>query len=434
MQSLSLQIIFSLSQLKSLLKKKAIIIVTHKRVQAKGGIESMIRLFIDKFSSWNIPVSLVYRELFTIVGVLIGNKQKNRESKIKYCKAVGSATNMKVMPAHELIFLLHNLLFSIVATLKILAMIKDYRRKGYSVIIHAMDTIYGGMAAFFASKLTGSPFVTHTHGVRAYFMQVTSKSNVVKTIDFLIERIVVKNCFLLISVNQEAAKFWNTYGVPKDNIRIIPVPIETKLFAPSENARATVRGELGINANSIIYSYIGRLSPEKNLMTLMEAFRKANVNAKLLIVGDGPLMPTLKRYVRSRNMSSKVIFTGFRDDIHNVINAVDILVLPSLVEGLPTVILEAYSNGKPVIASDIPSIREVVQNRGDGILFHPYSVDQLKNAIIELYENSSLRVKLAANARKKAELYDANTILSKLLDVYKEVHNKSKISRNLVWY
>jgi glycosyltransferase involved in cell wall biosynthesis len=412
-----------------LLKKTAIIIVSHKRVlQEKGGIESMIGLLIHKFSSWNIPVSLVYRELFTIVGVLKENKQKNKVSaqgsEIKYRKTVSTATNMKVMYALELIFLLHNLLFSLIATLKILALIKDYRRKGYWVIIHAMDTIYGGMAAFFASKLTDAPFVTHTHGVRAYFMHVTSKSNVVKAIDFLIEKITVKNCCLLISVNQEAAEFWNAYGIPKDKIRIIPVPVETKLIAPSENTRVLVRSELGIDTDSIVYGYVGRLSPEKNLLTLIEAFYRANVNAKLIIVGDGPLMSTLKRYVYSKEINSKVVFTGFRNDIHNIINAVDILILPSLIEGLPTVILEAYSNGKPVIASDITPNREVVQNGSEGILFHPYSVDQLKNAIVELYENSPLRVKLAANARKKAKLYDADTVLSKLLDVYEEVRKQ----------
>jgi glycosyltransferase involved in cell wall biosynthesis len=135
-------------------------------------------------------------------------------------------------------------------------------------------------------------------------------------------------------------------------------------------------------------------------------------------------MSALKRYLCSKEINSKVVFTGFRNDIHNIINAVDILILPSLIEGLPTVILEAYSNGKPVIASDITPNREVVQNGSEGILFHPYSVDQLKNAIVELYENYPLRVKLAANARKKAKLYDADTVLSKLLDVYEEVRKQ----------
>jgi glycosyltransferase involved in cell wall biosynthesis len=252
-------------------------------------------------------------------------------------------------------------------------------------------------------------------------MYTTSKNGIVKITDFLVERVVTRFCSTLISVNQQAHDFWVTQGVPDEKIQVIPVPVNTRLFAPSEDLRTKMRCIFQINPRSLVFAYIGRLSSEKISCSLLEAFHLANVDSKLLIVGDGPLMSALRSYVRSKNIEEKVIFTGFRNDVSHIINAVDVLVLPSFVEGTSTVILEAFSNGKAVVASDIPANREIIMNEKDGILFDPNNVKQLKDIIIRLSEDPILRKRLATNGRKKASNYDVEKVLKEILDAYRRI-------------
>ena len=115
-------------------------------------------------------------------------------------------------------------------------------------------------------------------------------------------------------------------------------------------------------------------------------------------------------------------------DIHRIINAIDVFVLPSLIEGTPMVILEAYSNGKPVIASNIAPIREVVRN--EGILFDLYDINQLKNALTELYQNNILRMKMAENAKRKAKQYDVHTALEKMIKLYSDILKNSTVEKD----
>jgi len=398
----------------ALYQKIAVILVSHKRLQIIGGIERMIELLFSKLVTSGIPTSVVYRELFN-VGVIQGDK-KCELQEVRGKVFLNKTPFARTFKPPEFLGLMAEFSFSFLAALKIISLVKKYRMRRYVVIVHAMDTVFGGLAAFLASKLVGTPYITHTHGIRTYFTYTVTKSVLVRQIDFLVEKIVIHHARKLISVNNEARKFWIERGIPKEKIALVPVFIETELFSPSEFTRNVVRKELGISNDSVVFGYIGRLSPEKNLLTLVKAFHLANFDAKLVIVGDGPLFSFLKHYVKNEGLGNKVIFTGFRNDIHRIINAIDVLVLPSFIEGLPTVLIEACANEKPIIASNIPSIRELIQN--EGILFNPQDVDQLKNALLLLYKNMELRKRLGRSAKKKAEQYNINAIFKKIIHEY----------------
>jgi glycosyltransferase involved in cell wall biosynthesis len=410
----------------ALRRKFAVLLVSHKRIQIIGGIEKMVELLFNKLVELGIPTSIVYRELFD-VGVIEGDKR------YKVQEADGRIFSNKTLSVRtfnppEFLGVLAEFFFSFFATLKIMLLVKKYRKKGYIVVVHAMDTVFGGLAAFLNSKLTKTPYLAHTHGVRAYFTYRVTKSILVRQIDFLVEKTVVQHAKKLISVNDEARKFWIRRGIPKEKVTLIPVFIETEFFSPSKFTRNVVRKELGIGNESIVFGYVGRLSPEKNLLSLVEAYHLANfdTNTKLVIVGDGPILSFLKRFVQSKGLCDEVIFTGFRNDVHRIINAIDVLVLPSFIEGLPTVIIEAYANGRPVIASNIPAIKEIAEGGRDALLFDPHNPEQLKNLMLKLYNNPELRKKLGENARRKARQYDVNAVFPKILEVYREALGNKK--------
>ena len=393
-----------------------IIYVSHKRIEEKGGIESMIKLLISK-NSPSVRSWLVSRHLIKMVSVancetLATSKEINKND--------NSYNGPKNIVVSEYIYLLVNIIFSVFAAFSILSLIKHERKMGYSVVLHAMDTVYGGLAASIASLFSDTPFVTHTHGVRAYYMSIISKKRLVKTIDFLIELIVTHNCSTLICVNQQATSFW-ARNVVKDKIRFIPVPVDTKLFAPSKNYREQMRLELQIDTNTLVFGYVGRLSPEKISVSLLESFRLANVNSKLVIIGDGPLMTELKDYTASKGLSEQIIFTGFRSDVFKLINLLDVFILPSLIEGMPTVILEAFSNGKVVVASNIPANREIINHNINGVLFEPAKVECLTSLMVWLNENPSIRAELAKNSLISASKYDVYAVSRALYCLYNEI-------------
>lgn len=172
--------------------------------------------------------------------------------------------------------------------------------------------------------------------------------------------------------------------------------------------------------------YIGGLKPGKNVEALIESFSRflnnyPEANAKLVIIGDGPMKCILKDSVKKHNISADVFFFGFIPDAYRFLEAIDIFVLPSLSEGSPFSLIEAMAAGKAIIASDISGIREIVRNGEEAILIDPYSVEELKQAISLLYNNPNLRAKLGQSAKEKAKLYDVDRVYGRILKLYEEL-------------
>ena len=117
------------------------------------------------------------------------------------------------------------------------------------------------------------------------------------------------------------------------------------------------------------------------------------------------------------NLSS-VIIPGFRRDVKRILASIDVFVLPSLSEGCPFSLLEAMAAEKAIIASDIPGIREIVQDGIEALLFEPNNVYLLLQALLRLYYDQELRQRLGNNAKRKALLYDSDVVLRKIIKIY----------------
>ncbi len=149
----------------------------------------------------------------------------------------------------------------------------------------------------------------------------------------------------------EAAGKW-MFG--EHSFSVLPNAIDTKQYAYNIQKSIEIRKELGLD-NALVIGHVGRFSEVKNHKFLVDIFNevyKKKDNVKLLLVGDGQTLSEIRERVQRLQLSDSVIFTGIRSDVADVLQAMDVFVLPSLYEGLPVTIIEAQASGLPCLISD----------------------------------------------------------------------------------
>jgi len=167
-----------------------------------------------------------------------------------------------------------------------------------------------------------------------------------------------------------------------------------------------IKNEFLQRGERILIGAVGRLAAEKGLEYLLTAIPKVLKRfpeARLLLVGDGPLRTDLERIVIDLDLTGKVTFVGFRSDIKEILSSLDILVLPSLLEGFPMIILEAMAMAKPIVASDIPGIREQIIDGKNGILVPIKDSNTLAAAIINILADRKAAENVGLAARKTVD-------------------------------
>jgi len=291
-------------------------------------------------------------------------------------------------------------------------------------IIHAQDTGFSGLAAVIAGKILGIPVIVSSHGVRHQSIKplINGKSKkILYNIEFLIDKFTVKFSEKVIAVNSFIKEYYEKLTPKK--LDLLPSPIKVIDFEFSSVNRSQIRDELGITDSAIVICYVGRLSPEKNINTLLDAFERASVNnpyLNLVIVGDGILERQLRMQVTASGLENSTFFTGVRNDVNRLISCADIFVLPSFTEGNSTVLLEAMANGRAIICSDIPGNGHIISSE-EGLLFDPHDIEDLEKAIIMLSSDNSLRKRLGENAKRKVVQFDENILFARTLKLYKSL-------------
>ncbi len=168
--------------------------------------------------------------------------------------------------------------------------------------------------------------------------------------------------------------------------------------------------ELKFPENIALVGTIGRLVWQKGLPFFIQAIKQIIDNrwqtpgeVKFLIVGEGNERESLENMVRKLGIEKNVIFTGFRKDVKEILEALDILVLPSIREGQPIILLEAMAMGKPVVATDIEGVNETLVNGITGILVLPQNSFVLAEAIIRLLKDRKKAQEMGQMGRKVVE-------------------------------
>lgn len=158
--------------------------------------------------------------------------------------------------------------------------------------------------------------------------------------------------------------------------------------------------------NQTVFIQIGSLEERKGILNTLRAFHRLLIHfpdAKLKIVGKGPLESVIKEFIKKNKLEKNIYLLGFRKDIQTLLSQSHVLLLPSFDEGLPLSILEAFSSGRPVISTKIAGIPEVVDSDSNGYLIEPGDEDALQEAMSVCCNNRLKIQEMGINARKKVE-------------------------------
>ncbi len=215
-------------------------------------------------------------------------------------------------------------------------------------------------------------------------------------------------------------------GVPKDKIVVIHNGVNTDCPDVREDTRR-LRASLGISEENKIILSVGRLSEEKGLKYLLDAaqtIKEHNKNIKLIIAGDGPLRNELEVKAKESGLGEHVFFLGVRDDIPVLLQCADVFVLPSLVEAMPMALLEAMAAAKPVVASEVGSVPEIIKDGYSGILAAPGDTAGLARAIESLLADWSKAESLAEKAFETVKRdFSSKAMGERYMEVYEQCLN-----------
>jgi glycosyltransferase involved in cell wall biosynthesis len=190
-------------------------------------------------------------------------------------------------------------------------------------------------------------------------------------------------------------------GFPAGRVTVIPNGVDTKKFAPAADVAAIRRG-LGIEADAPVVGIVAALRPEKNHELFLEMARRVVrqlPNARFLVVGDGLRRADLERRATEMNILENVLFVGSRNDIPQLLAAMDVFALTSHNEANPISILEAMSVGRPVVTTDVGSIHEAVVEGQTGYLVPAGDASQLSHRVLELLLDTPHRLVMGKAAR-----------------------------------
>ena len=186
--------------------------------------------------------------------------------------------------------------------------------------------------------------------------------------------------------------------------------------------RMVVRESLGIDGDAYVIGTVGRLTAVKGHETLLQVVSSLKMtmrNFKCLIVGDGPLMQRLIRLLRDLNIEKEVILAGQRHDVYDLIQCMDLFVLPSLHEGIPMVLLEALALKRPVVASRVGGIPEVVTHGRTGLLVEPGNIAELTSAVTQVVNDKSYGESLGQAGRLRVEEeFSATLMVQRTVSLY----------------
>lgn len=221
-----------------------------------------------------------------------------------------------------------------------------------------------------------------------------------------------------------------TYSERQDNF-------ESKVETLSSNSTSRISGvpsireELGIGIEDVVVACIGEINRNKNQSFLVRAWKNVTIerpNVHLLLIGDGQFAKKLHQLVRKEKIPN-VHFLGFRNDVPNILNEIDIVVHVSKREGLPRVIMEAMAASKPVVATEIRGNRDLVEGAVNGLLVDIGDVHDLEAALLCLIDNPYLRVTMGSAGARKIQAYSIDNVMNEMKSIYSRFLSEEYLCR-----
>ncbi|MCH8157650.1 MAG: glycosyltransferase family 4 protein [Nitrospinae bacterium] len=263
-----------------------------------------------------------------------------------------------------------------------------------SQILHAYWTL-AGIVALAAGSITKTPVVINLWGSDILLTRIPG-------LWFLLARLL-NRADAIICESKHFSDQLIAKGISKDRITILPNGIDLELFDSIDKTAA--RKQLGLPVDRPVLLTVGLLSARKGhkyLLAALPEILKKNGNLEVVIVGEGEVRHDLESTIAKLNLQDRVTLAGFQkvETIPTWLNAADIFVLPSLLEGTPNTLLEAMACGLPIIATSVGGIAEVITHGENGLLIPPESSADLARSVISLLKDPAQCERLGKNARE----------------------------------
>jgi len=297
-------------------------------------------------------------------------------------------------------------------TIALFAIIALIRRER-PTLLHT-HTTKAGILGRIAGRMTRTKIIHTPHGHLFYGYFGTGKERLY----VFLEQLAARFCERIITISEDERGEYLRKGIGDENkVVTIHNGIDMKKF-PGNGKK--IRAELGIAQQVPVVGFVGRMDEIKGPDRFAEAAKKikaASPQIHFIMVGDGPMR---KELIKMTEDISGFHFLGYREDIPDVIAALDLLLIPSLNDGFNLAAAEAMASAKPIIATAVGGLPEVV---GDGgILVKPEDVKGLAQEAIQLINAPDLRKQIGEKGRKRAEtLFDWGVCLQRTLDTYHQV-------------
>jgi glycosyltransferase involved in cell wall biosynthesis len=208
---------------------------------------------------------------------------------------------------------------------------------------------------------------------------------------------------------------------PLDLFEVIHSGVDVERFRSARPDHSVKRRELGLPEAGPLVGCVARLVPVKGVHYLLEAvpqIRAAVPEATVVYVGDGPLRPELERRATLLGVDRAVAFLGLRRDVSEVMPLFDVLVLPSLNEGMGKAAVEAMAAGRPVVGSRISGIQDVVADGETGLLVPPADPAALAQAILRCLTDPALARSMGTRGQAQTDAYSVGAMITKIERLY----------------
>ena len=334
--------------------------------------------------------------------------------------------NMSVRTFNNLVQPLHPVR-DMLALMNLIFFLKNNRYH----IVHTHNSKAGFLGRL-AAKFAGVPVIVHTvHGFAFHDQEPIWRQNLFRNL----ERRASRWCDKMIFISQPLIDWALREGiVTEDKAVKIYSGIELDQFGPvTEDTKNSIRSKWRIGHEDVVIGVVSKLWEGKGHAILIEAIkelRKEIQDIRLVIVGEGYLYNELRNLVHMLGLSDSVLFTGFQMDVSEIIATFDVAVLPSFFEGMGRVLLEAMAMEKPVVASRVGGIPDLVEHGVNGLLVSPGDVLELSNAIKKIVRDKKLALEMSKKGRKRiTEQFSADAMVQSIEKVYNECLNAKGITR-----
>lgn len=293
----------------------------------------------------------------------------------------------------------------------------DFLRREHYAIVHT-HTSKGGFVGRLAARLAGVPVIVHTaHGFAFHERSQPWARLFYSTL----ERIASRWCDRIVSVSEFHRRWALELGICRPP-KILAIPNGIAALASPGVVPADLREELGVREDELLILSMARLAPDKGLEYLIEAaalLLRTERRFRIAIAGDGEVRAQLEELAFNLGVSDRVRLLGFREDVSDLLAACDLVVLPSLREGLSIALLEAMAAGKPIVATSIGSHRELASQAEIAQLVPPADAPALCEAILRLTRNPALMARFGAKAQV---LFKSQYTEERMLNTYKQLY------------